>query len=84
MALGRFPLSTKVSGWAAGFFGFPPRRRRRELLDLYHNDMSSCAQKVRLTLAEKGLEWRGYHMNLRAGETRTDEYTMAQGVSKVK
>lgn len=44
------------------------------MLDLYHNDMSSCAQKVRLTLAEKGLEWRGYHMNLRAGETRTDEY----------
>jgi len=26
-------------------------------LALYHNDMSSCAQKVRLMLAEKGLEW---------------------------
>ena len=25
-------------------------------LTLYHNDMSVCAQKVRFTLAEKGLE----------------------------
>ena len=44
------------------------------MLELYHNDMSTCAQKVRLTLAEKGLEWEGHHMNLRKGETRTPEY----------
>ncbi|MBT5940224.1 MAG: glutathione S-transferase family protein [Rhodospirillaceae bacterium] len=44
------------------------------MLELYHNDMSSCAQKVRLTLAEKGIEWKGHHMNLRAGDTRTPEY----------
>jgi hypothetical protein len=37
-------------------------------LALYHNDMSSCAQKVRLTLAEKGLEWESRHLDLRAGE----------------
>lgn len=43
-------------------------------LVLYHNDMSTCAQKVRLTLAEKGLEWEGRHMNLRAGDTRSPEY----------
>ena len=44
------------------------------MLELYHNDMSTCAQKVRLTLAEKGLEWEGHHMNLRKGDTRTPEY----------
>jgi glutathione S-transferase len=44
------------------------------MLELYHNDMSTCAQKVRLTLAEKGLEWKSHHLNLRAGDTRTDSY----------
>lgn len=44
------------------------------MLELYHNDMSSCAQKVRLTLAEKKLEWTGHHLDLRRGDTRTDEY----------
>ena len=29
------------------------------MLTLYHNDMSTCAQKVRFALAEKGLEWEG-------------------------
>ena len=43
-------------------------------LELYHNDMSTCAKKVRLVLAEKGLEWEGHHMDLRAGDTRTPEY----------
>ena len=28
-------------------------------LELYHNDMSSCSQKVRLTLEEKNLTWKG-------------------------
>ena len=27
-----------------------------------------------MTLAEKGLEWKSHHLNLRAGETRTDSY----------
>ena len=44
------------------------------MLALYHNDMSSCAQKVRLTLAEKGLEWESRHLNLRAGEHQQDWY----------
>src|SRR4051794_28116577 len=43
-------------------------------LALYHNDMSSCAQKVRLTLAEKNLEWESRHLNLRAGEHQRDWY----------
>ena len=33
------------------------------MLKLYHNDMSSCAQKVRITLAEKGLPWEGFHLS---------------------
>ena len=37
-------------------------------LELYHNDMSSCSQKVRLTLEEKNLIWKGHHMNLRNGK----------------
>jgi glutathione S-transferase len=43
-------------------------------LALYHNDMSSCAQKVRLTLAEKGLEWESRHLDLRAGDHQHDWY----------
>jgi glutathione S-transferase len=43
-------------------------------LALYHNDMSSCAQKVRLMLAEKSLEWESRHLNLRAGEHQKDWY----------
>ena len=43
-------------------------------LKLYHNDMSSCSQKVRLVLSEKNLSWYSHHMNLREGETRSKEY----------
>ena len=44
------------------------------MIQLYHNDMSSCAQKVRIVLAEKGLEWESHHLSLREGESRTSEY----------
>jgi len=44
------------------------------MLALYHNDMSSCAQKVRLCLAEKGLQWESRHLNLRAGEHQREWY----------
>jgi glutathione S-transferase len=44
------------------------------MLALYHNDMSSCAQKVRLCLAEKNLEWENRHLNLRAGEHQQGWY----------
>jgi glutathione S-transferase len=43
-------------------------------LALYHNDMSSCAQKVRLLLAEKALEWESRHLDLRAGEHQQEWY----------
>lgn len=44
------------------------------MLKLYHNDMSVCAQKVRLTLAELGLEWESHHLTLRGDEQHRPEY----------
>jgi len=44
------------------------------MLALYHNDMSACAQKVRLCLAEKGLQWDNRHLDLRAGEHQQPWY----------
>ena len=44
------------------------------MLELYHNDMSTCAQKVRGVLAEKNLEWSGPNLNLRAGEQHKPEF----------
>jgi len=44
------------------------------MIDLYHNDMSVCAQKVRFALAEKKLKWEGHHLNLRAGDQQNPEY----------
>ena len=32
---------------------------------LFHSTHSTCSQKVRLCLAEKGLAWEGIHLNLR-------------------
>jgi glutathione S-transferase len=44
------------------------------MLTLYHNDMSVCAQKVRLALAEKGLAYEARHLNLRQGDQQKPEY----------
>ena len=44
------------------------------MLALYHNDMSLCAQKVRVCLAEKGLAWENRHLVLRAGEHQQPWY----------
>lgn len=44
------------------------------MLTLYHNDMSLCAQKVRICLAEKSLEWENRHIVLRSGEHQKDWY----------
>jgi glutathione S-transferase len=44
------------------------------MLALYHNDMSSCSQKVRVCLAEKNLDWESRHLNLRAGDHQQDWY----------
>ena len=34
------------------------------MLELYHFTNSVCSQKVRMTLFEKGLEWKGHEVNL--------------------
>lgn len=44
------------------------------MLALYHNDMSLCAQKVRICLAEKGLDWEDRHLVLREGVHQQDWY----------
>ena len=44
------------------------------MLKLYHNDMSSCAQKVRFVLSEKNLEWDGVELNLRQGDQLASEF----------
>jgi len=38
------------------------------LLELYHGRTSTCAQKARLVLAEKGLDWKGHLMTLRGDQ----------------
>jgi len=38
------------------------------LLELYHADRSTCSQKVRICLAELGLQYRSRPINLIAGE----------------
>lgn len=44
------------------------------MLELYHNDMSTCAQKVRFALAEKGVSWQNWHLDLRARDHQRPEY----------
>jgi len=47
---------------------------KETMLELYHNDMSTCAQKVRATLAEKDLAWDGHELNLRTGEQHKPQF----------
>ena len=44
------------------------------MLMLYHNDMSTCSQKVRLALAEKGQDWESRHLKLRQGDQQKPDY----------
>ena len=44
------------------------------MIELYHNGMSTCSQKVRLTLAEKGQDFTSHHFNLRAGDQHRPAY----------
>lgn len=43
-------------------------------LQIYHNNMSVCAQKVRIVLAEEGLEAEEIHLNLRTGDQQSAAY----------
>lgn len=44
------------------------------MLELYTNPMSPCAQKVRIVLAEKGLDWTKHHVDLSQKENLKQEY----------
>ncbi len=44
------------------------------MLKLYHANHSTCSQKVRLCLAEKGLDWEGQLVNLATNEHLSNDY----------
>ena len=44
------------------------------MIELYHDNLSVCAQKVRIVLAEKNLPWTNHHVNLAAAEHLTPEF----------
>ena len=44
------------------------------MLTLYHAAASTCSQKVRLALAEKGLAWKGHALDLRAFDQLKPEF----------
>ena len=44
------------------------------MIEFYDNNMSVCAQKVRVVLEAKGLDYRRVHLNLRAGDQFKPEY----------
>ena len=44
------------------------------MLTLYHNGASTCSQKVRVVLAEKGLEFESHSVDLIKGEQHDPEY----------
>jgi len=44
------------------------------VIELYHFGFSTCSQKVRLVLAEKGVEFASHEVNLMAGEQHDPKY----------
>jgi glutathione S-transferase len=44
------------------------------MLELYHTATSTCSQKVRVTLAEKGIEFTSRNVNLRLNENLSPDY----------
>jgi glutathione S-transferase len=44
------------------------------MLELYHNNVSVCAQKVRIVLAEKDVPWTSHHLSLAMGEHLTPQF----------
>ena len=44
------------------------------MLELYHGNLSVCAQKVRITLAEKNLPWTNHDVSLAKGEHLTPRF----------
>jgi len=44
------------------------------MLTLHHGVTSTCSKRVRITLAEKGVEWESVHLNLAKRENLDPEY----------
>jgi glutathione S-transferase len=44
------------------------------MLELYHNNISVCAQKVRIVLAEKNVPWTNRYLSLAKGEQLTPQF----------
>ena len=44
------------------------------MIELFHSTHSTCSQKVRLCLAEKGIAWTGRHLNLRRFDQLKPEF----------
>lgn len=44
------------------------------MLELYHHGSSVCAAKVRMYMAEKGLEWTGHYIDILKGEQFDESY----------
>ena len=44
------------------------------MIELYHHNLSVCAQKVRIVLAEKGVPWTSRYVSLAGGEHMTPEF----------
>jgi glutathione S-transferase len=44
------------------------------MIELYHNNLSVCAQKVRIVLAEKDVPWTSRYVSLVKGEQLTPEF----------
>jgi glutathione S-transferase len=49
-------------------------RGARPLLELFHHGSSVCAAKVRLALAEKGLDWKSHYIDILKGDQFDPEY----------
>src|SRR3546814_16637269 len=43
-------------------------------IELYHSGHSTCSQKVRICLAEKGIAWTGHELHFSSGDHLTPEY----------
>ncbi len=44
------------------------------MIELYHNNLSVCAQKVRIVLAEKDVPWTSRYVSLVKGEQLTPDF----------
>ena len=44
------------------------------MLELYHHGSSACAAKVRITLDEKNIPWKGHYIDTLKGEQFHPDY----------